>query len=102
LEKARIGGGYAVSSKCVNVGGEVALRIEAVAADRFPNVFAKNLGVEFEIPEHLERFALGIIVETRCGNCRIGTLLDRLDEIRPRANPDDIAWLGKPWIGFPG
>jgi hypothetical protein len=91
LKEPRIGCGDAVPPKCVDVSGEVLLGIESIAADSLPDVLAEDLGVKFEVPDHLKRLALGVVVQTRPGNDRIDALLDGFDEVRSCTNPYDVA-----------
>jgi hypothetical protein len=63
LKEGGVGGSDAVPAEGVEVGAEVARGIEAASAEGFPCLFVDDGGEEFEFPEALEGFALGIIFD---------------------------------------
>ena len=76
-------------------GAEEPRVIKALAADLFPYLSVKDLGVELEIPDHLEGVALGVVVDAGEGHLRaVGRRVDRLDEPRAGTAADDLAGGG--------
>ncbi len=101
LEEVRIGRGDAVPLQRVQVGGEELGRVEAPAGDLLPGFGVDRLGIDFLLPEHLQRLALGVVVEA--GHPHEGRVVtgagsdDIFDQILPLAYTDDLAGLGCFW-----
>ena len=98
LEQTRVGGGDAVPFQCVQVGGEQPRRIESSPGHRLPRLAGDDLRIDLALPQHLERFALIVVVHARqphqraiVGLCRFDHLLD---QIQPLADLYDLAGRG--------
>ncbi len=65
LEQPRVRRGDAVPAEGVQVGGEEFRRVEPAFGDGFPGLAGDDLAVDLAFPEHLERLALGVVVDAR-------------------------------------
>jgi type II secretory pathway component HofQ len=63
LEEARVRGRDAVPAEGVEVGGEELGGIEATRGEAVPTLARDDLGVDFALPQHFQRLALGIVVQ---------------------------------------
>ena len=82
--------------KRADEGAEEPRVVKALAADLFPYLSVEDLGVELEIPDHLEGVALGVVIDAGEGHLRaVGRRLDRLDEPRAGATADDLTGGGQ-------
>ena len=63
LEQVRVGRGHAVPLQGVQVGREQLRRVESPARDLLPGFGRDRLGIDLLLPEHLERLALGVVIE---------------------------------------
>ena len=99
LEEAGVGRGDAVPLERVQVGREEPRRVEPPRGDRLPGLGGDDLRVDLLLPEHLERLALGVVVEARQAHERRvvpgARGDDLLDEVLPLTDADDLTRLGR-------
>jgi hypothetical protein len=100
LEKFGIGRSDTVPTQGVKVGREEVGVIKAPSGEPLPVGPGEGAGIDFEVPQDFELFALGVVFEARqAGEGAISRIGGRgfevFDEILSRADPNDISafWI---------
>jgi hypothetical protein len=96
LKKSRVGGGYEVPAKRVEVGGKDVWRVEPLAGEVLPVGFRQDLGVRLAFPEDGEVLTLSIILQAGKSNERLfpngfTSRFDGFYQISATANLYDLA-----------
>ena len=63
LEKSRVGGGYEVPAKRVEVGRENVRGVKTLGGKMLPVRFRQDLGVSLTLPEYGQVLTLGVILQ---------------------------------------
>lgn len=81
--------------KAVQVCREVPRLIEPATSDPIPVRFPQQLRIDLPLPKHLERLALGVVLEARQPNQRavafVRRLVHALHQVLPGADADDVS-----------
>jgi hypothetical protein len=78
----------------MDIGGEMAGRIEAPLTDGLPDLLVEDLGIQLQFPDHLQRLPLSVVVEAGHPDKRTppGFRLYSFDQVGARADPNNLAW----------